>query len=161
MNCYLFSRRDWPGLGRLEPVALSTHVFFQMWRTRANPYNKIAERDVVYIGDPDERRLLWEVRVSCLLSDFHYGSSRHALSALRTAYGLYSEDLNNYHRTRSGAGWLLAWSPTVMRSLDLPMPAGVRFGQNGYRELSNADLVSLGVPASQGKIAFGCSTAVV
>lgn len=133
MDCYLFSRRDWPELATVNPVGLAGHVFFQLWRTRSAPYNRISDGDVVYVGDPTTRRLHWEVQVTSLLTNFGYGSTKHALSALRAAYGFHAADLNDYHRHRSGKGWLLAWSPTVMRKLDLELPTGVRFGQNGYR----------------------------
>jgi 5-methylcytosine-specific restriction endonuclease McrA len=143
---YLFSRKDWSDIDSLDTVDLATWVFFQMWKTRAFPYSRFSENDVVYIGDPTTRRIHWEVRVSNLLSDFGYTSTRHALGALRSAYGLYSDDLNNYHRDKAGKGWLFAWSPTVMRHLDVALPDGIRFGRNGYQLLADSDCAAIGLP---------------
>lgn len=146
VDCYLFSRRDAPELTSIDPVSLAATVFFQMWRTRAFPYKRLSDGDVVYIGDIRTRRIHWEVRVTDLLADFGYSSPHHALNALRSAYGLYAADLNRYHQTRSGKGWLLAWSPTVMRHLRVPLPGGFWFGQNGYRLLPAEERVALGLP---------------
>jgi hypothetical protein len=146
MDAYIFCRSDQDYLEDASPVSIATNVFFQMWRTRAAPYNRLAEGDVMYIGDPATRRLLWETRVTSLLSDYHYASTRQALSALRSSYGLYTADLNSYHRSRAGHGWLLAWAPRVMRRLDLQLPTGFRFGQNGYRPILPAEANLLGLP---------------
>lgn len=146
MERYLFSRRDWPELATTDPVSLATEVFFQMWRTRAFPYNCLSEGDLVYIGDTRTRRVGWEVRLTNLLADFGYATTKHALSALRSAYGLYAADLNDYHRNRTGKGWLLAWSPNVMQMLDVELPSRIRFGQNGYRLLDDDDLAVAGLP---------------
>ena len=146
MNCYLFSRKDWPRLSTISPAALATSVFFQMWRTRSFPYNQICEEDVAYIGDTKTREIYWEVRVTNLLTDFGYTSPKHALNGLRSAYGLYAEDLNDYHLARSGRGWLLAWSPKVMRRLTVSLPTGAHFGQNGYRLLNSSECRSMGLP---------------
>lgn len=147
MDCYLFSRRDWPELATLDPVSLATHVFFQMWKTRSFPYNCLSEGDVIYIGDTETRYINWEVRVRNLLRDFGYSSPRHALSALRSAYGLYAADLNDYHRDRSGMGWLLAWTPEVMRKMRIELPPGCHFGRNGYRPLTKEERAAIGLPA--------------
>jgi hypothetical protein len=149
MDCYLFSRRDMPELARADPAAVAGQVFFQMWRTRANPYNRLSEGDVVYIGDPATRRLSWEVRISALLTGFGYTSTKHALAALRAAYGLYAADLNAYHHDKAGKGWLLAWAPTVMRRLNVQLPPGVNFGQNGYRLLDETERAHIGLPKPQ------------
>jgi 5-methylcytosine-specific restriction endonuclease McrA len=145
MDCYLFSRRNWPELPTSHPTTLATDVFFQMWRTRAFPYNRLCEKDVVYIGDTKTRQLYWEVRVTYLLR-FGYSSTRHALGALRSAYGMYSTDLNEYHQSRTGKGWLLAWSPTVMRRLTARLPDDLRFGQNGYRLLLDSERLAMALP---------------
>lgn len=146
-GCYLFNRKDWPELAAMDPVSLATSVFFQMWRTRAHPYNALADGDVVYIGDTVSRKLHWEVRITALLSDFAYGTAKHALSGLRQAYGLYAADLNHYHHERSGHGWLLAWAPTVIRELHFATPAGFKFGQNGYRPFGADERAALNLPA--------------
>jgi hypothetical protein len=148
-DAYLFSRRDWAGgleLDDFDPVTMAGYVFFQMWRTRAFPYLSFQQGDLVYIGDQRRRTIRWEVRVSDLLTDFQYRSRRHALAALRAAYGARAEDLNDYHRTRPEQGWLLAWAPIVMRQLDIALPEGVTFGRNGYRRLSEADRAAAGLP---------------
>lgn len=145
-DIYLFSRSGWPELMDLDAISLATHVFFQMWRTRADPYTALGDGDVVYIGDPRSRRVTWEVRITDLLTDFHYTSRRHALTALRMAYGLYVEDLNDYHRERPARGWLLAWAPTVMRRVDIAVPAGINFGRNGYARLGDAERAAIGLP---------------
>ena len=143
---YIFSRRNWVDMALEPSVSIATMVFFQMWARRASPYNQLAEGDVIYLGDTKTRRISWEVRVSDLLVDFGYRTPRHALAALRASYGLYESDLNDYHRGRSGSGWLLAWSPTVMRQLDLTLPAGQQFGRNGYRLIDDADASAIGLP---------------
>lgn len=144
---YLFSRRNWRELADVAPASLAATVFFQMWRVRADPYNRIEEGDAVYIGDPSTRRISWEVRVSYLLRT-RYRSKREALAALREAYGLYADDLNDYHRDQGRAddGHLLAWAPVVIRKLDVAIPDRIRFGQNGYRELPHSELEELELP---------------
>ena len=94
-DAYLFSRRDWTEFDDLDEVSLATHVFFQMWQKRADPYNSLKDGDLVYIGDTRSRKVHWEVRVSNLLTNFRYGSRRHALAALLAAYGMHAEDLNS------------------------------------------------------------------
>jgi hypothetical protein len=109
----------------------------------------------VYIGDTSTRSLLWETRVTDLLTDFGYRSTRQALAALRSAYGLHTADLNEYHRERDGHGWLLAWAPQVMRPLDVHLPYGFRFGQNGYRLLAPGEASHLGLPAAKRRPPLG------
>lgn len=142
---YLFSRDD-DGFEDDDPVTLATNVFFQMWQRRFHPYRAISEGDVVYIGDPRTRRIRWETRVDRLLTDFRYASTKHALAALRSAYGAYAGDLNDYHRSRGDNGYLLAWSPKVMRKLDVELPKGEHFGRNGYRDLDPQDATRIGLP---------------
>jgi hypothetical protein len=147
MDRYLFSRSDWLSTALDSPATLSAHVFFQLWKTRMDPYTRFSESDVVYIGDVASRRVLWEVRPASILRDFCYRSTKQALNALRSSYGLHTGDLNGYHLTKAGTGWLLAWAPIVMRKLDAPLPDGTRFGQNGYRRLSEAEYGALGLPS--------------
>lgn len=130
-------------------MVLAYSVFFQMWTTQAHPYNQIAEGDIVYIGDVETRQIAWEVSVTNLLVDFRYETTREALGALRNAYGLYAEDLNDYHRSRSGHGWLLAWAPKVHRRVDLELPPGQHFGRNGYRVLDPEDRSEIGLEATR------------
>lgn len=141
---FLFNRNDWD-FGIEEPVELAYAVFFQMWGTRQHPYGVIDEGDVVFIGNATSRTVAWEVRVDKLLR-FPYRSIRHALSGLRSAYGLYADQLNDYHRSRAGHGFLLAWAPTPTRRLDVELPNGQAFGRNGYRELISEDLEGIGLP---------------
>lgn len=148
---FLFSRRDWDFISE-EPVELAYHVFFQMWGTRQHPYQTIREGDYVFIGDPTTRTIAWETRVDKLLTNFPYRSVRHALSALRMAYGVYADDLNDYHRTRSGHGFLLAWSPRPTRRLDVRLPPGQSFGRNGYRELTAEDAAAIGLPTRRSRM---------
>ena len=54
------------------------------------PVPRLKDGDLVYIGDTRTRTVRWEVRVTNLLTDFQYGSRRHALAALRAAYGMYA-----------------------------------------------------------------------
>lgn len=147
MDRYLFSRNDWDDLAGENPATLSAHVFFQMWAIRADPYNRLEESDVVYIGDNRARRILWEVRPSSILRDVHYTSKSQALNSIRSVYGLYSEDLNGYHLSRPNEGWLMAWAPTVMRKMNVALPEGVNFGKNGYRRFADSEVALLGLPA--------------
>lgn len=146
MATYLFHRRSSPTLLQEEAPTLALHVFFQMWRTRMDPYQRLIESDTIYLGDPATRRILWEAHPTAVLSNFNYLSTRHALAALRSAYGLYADDLNDYHHDRSGHGWLIAWAPRIMRRLDVALPDGFHFGQNGYRELTPTAMTELGLP---------------
>lgn len=142
---YLVNRRDFVELRDVPAPALAHQVFFQMWQNRQAPFEQIAEGDVVYLGDTDTRRVYWEVRVGSLLRD-GYESTAEALDALWHAYGIAEDDLNDYHRTRPSAGVVLAWAPIVMRPLDVTLPAGQHFGQNGYRKLEQSDLDAIGMP---------------
>jgi hypothetical protein len=123
----------------MHPLELSSNVFFQMWQNRFSPYQSLQEGDLVHIGDPNDRTIYASVRVDSLLTGFGYSSHRQALDALKAAYGLYPEDLNDYWETSASRGWLLAWAPAVMAMPKLRLPEGVRFGQNGYRALGELD----------------------
>lgn len=141
---FLFNRND-EEFGSEEPVELAYGVFFQMWGTRQHPYEAIDVGDTVFIGNTRTRTVTWEVRVDKLLK-FPYRSIRHALSGLRMAYGLYADQLNDYHRSRAGHGFLLAWAPIPTRRLDVQVPGGQHFGRNGYREMTNDDLQAMTLP---------------
>ena len=145
-DCYLFSRRGWPELPDVDAVSLATEVFYQFWRTRADPFHVLEDGDIVYIGDPASRSILWEVRVSNLLKSNEPVNRNGMFRLLRLAYGMYAADLNGYPEDRPGDGWVLAWTPMVMRKLNVSIPDGVHFGRNGYRRLSEAEPLTLGLP---------------
>lgn len=147
---YLFTRQDM-ALTDAGPLDLSYHVFFQMWTQRQHPYRVFAPRDTVFIANQRTRVVEWEVTVDSVLK-FQYTSIRHALGALRAAYGMYAEDLNDYHRNRAGAGFLLAWAPRPTRQLNVPLAAGQAFGRNGFRELTDADLNDIGLPLRRRRV---------
>jgi hypothetical protein len=143
---YLFSRSGWPELPDVDAVSLATGVFYQFWRTRADPFHVLEEGDIVYIGDPASRRILWEVRVANLLKSNEPVGRNGMFRLLRLAYGMYASDLNGYPENRPGDGWVLAWGPKVMRNLNVSMPEGVWFGRNGYRRLRQAEILALDLP---------------
>lgn len=151
MNTYLFSRRDYD-TSQMDALTLSHSVFFQMWQKRQHPSTAISEGDVVFIGDTKTRIVSWEVRVTRLVKGVQYDSTLKALHMLRKAYGLEAKHLNNYHRDKTGPGFLFAWAPTVMRELDIRLPAGQAFGRNGYRDLSAADLIAAGLPVPKRRV---------
>jgi hypothetical protein len=65
-----------------------------------------------------------------------YETLEGGLRALREAYGLFPEDLNDYQFTRPDEGFLLGWASEVVAPLDLRLPPEIKFStfgaQHGY-----------------------------
>ncbi len=66
MTEYLVSRG-----GGAPPVdtpaeLLTGSMFFQMWRTRQDPYHVLAEGDTLWWADQHSRKVCWEFRVANL-----------------------------------------------------------------------------------------------
>ena len=148
MTEYLFSRTDLhPGPTIVEHEGM---VFFDLWKTRQDPFAVLEEGDTMWWVDQADRRIRLELRVANLLTA-EYSSLDGALQLLRQAYGLFPEDLTAYafEGKRPTQGQLLAWSADIAAQVDVALPAGVHLGRNGYRRLDadlTAELRAAGLP---------------
>jgi hypothetical protein len=132
MSEWIFFRDRSVDLRDMEPTDLVGDVFFDLWRTRQQPYSALKDGDTVYFLDRRDRMLIWEFRVRHLLTR-RYRSTVEALGLLRSGYGILPEDLNDYVWHRPDEGYLVAWAAEVVRPIAVPLPADVRPGDLGGR----------------------------
>jgi HNH endonuclease len=146
MSTYIFSRAEGHELDGLPRDLMRGQMFFELWRTRQQPFSDLASGDTMLLFDTRSRRLIWEFRAAAV-TRAGYGSIPEALDLLRESFGLLPGDLNAYLWDRPPQGWLLAWSAEVVRPLDLHMPGRFRMtdfgGRTGYVALESvpADLM--------------------
>ncbi|MDZ7731781.1 MAG: hypothetical protein U5R31_00525 [Acidimicrobiia bacterium] len=126
---YLVYRRD-VDLRNLEAVDLEGLVYFQLWKTRQSPFGELADGDTAYWVYLPDKTLHWEFRVRELLAQ-PYGQPDEVFRALRNAYGLYPEHVNDYVWGKP-EGWLLAWAVEVVGPVDASLP-DIDFGELGTR----------------------------
>jgi hypothetical protein len=155
MSAYIFSRADGHELDGLPREVVRGQMYFELWKTRQQPFNDLASEDTMLLFDTRSRRLIWEFRATAI-TQAGYRSLPEALDVLRERYGLLPGDLNSYIWDRPAHGWLFAWAAEVIRPLDVTMPEGFRMtdfgGRNGYVQLDKvpADLrPQLPTPSTQ------------
>lgn len=140
MSTYVFSRADGHELDGLARDVVRGQMFFELWRTRQQPFSDLGSGDTMLLFDTRSRRLIWEFRATAV-TRAGYGSIPEALDLLRESYGLLPGDLNAYLWDRPPQGWLLGWAAEVVRPLDVDMPEGFRMtdfgGRNGYVALAS------------------------
>lgn len=134
---YITTRRGGEPLAGADPLELEGLVFFQIWSKKFQPYGTLADGDTLYIREPSNGgdRLVWEVRARRVVSD-EVSSRWEVFRRLQDLYGLNPEDLNlgEYVLEKANeAGYLLAWSMDVIAPLDVPLPAGLKLGDLGFR----------------------------
>lgn len=138
MSTYIFSRADGHELDGLPRDVVRGQMFFELWKTRQQPFSDLTPGDTMLLFDTRSRRLIWEFRATAI-TQASYQSIPEALDVLRERYGLLPGDLNSYIWERPAHGWLFAWAAEVVRSLDVTMPEGFRMtdfgGRNGYVRL--------------------------
>lgn len=103
MSEWIFFRDPSVDLRDVEPVDLLGDVFFDLWRTRQQPYNPLKDGDTVWLLDRRDRMLIWEFRVRHLLTR-PYGSMVEALGLLRSGYGILPRGPQRLHLAPSGRG---------------------------------------------------------
>lgn len=142
---YLFNLSRWPEARTMNASELEAASFGPVWRIRSFPYKHVTDGDVIYIGDAKDRRIHWEALVTDLVTE-HYGDKRELFVILDARHGHLRRHDDYYRRTDKNEGYLLAWRPKVVRSLDVELPRGFRFGQNAYRRLTDDDITRIGLP---------------
>jgi len=125
---------------------LGIPMLFQMWRTRQDPYDTLADGDTLWWVDQRTREARWEFRVTNLRRT-RYGSVASALDLLRRWFGLLPSDLNAYHLQAPPEGWLLAWENTIIGPVGVTLPSEMRLGRNGFRRLDSDLGRTVGLPA--------------
>lgn len=139
MSTYIFSRSDGHELDGLPREVVRGQMFFELWRTRQQPFSELAAGDTMLLFDTRSRRLIWEMRAAAI-TQARYESIPEALDLLRERYGLLPGDLNTYIWDRPAQGWILAWAAEIVRPLDVGVPDGFRMtdfgGRNGYVDLA-------------------------
>jgi len=124
-------------------------IEWNIWSVRQTPFNDlISGEEIVYVsgGGPRAGRLMYTARADCLVAE-EYLSHAHAWDLMKSA--LPKSVLRESEITRKSfltspytlkapaSGWLLAWSGTPVRWLDLPRPTGMKFRPNGWSWLDD------------------------
>lgn len=144
---FLISRANGAPADSIPVDELGVPMFFQMWRTRQDPYETLTDGDTLWWVDQRTREARWEFRVTNLRRA-RYGSVAAALDWLRRWFGLLPSDLTAYHLEAPPEGWLLAWENTIVGPVGVTLPSDARLGRNGFRRLDPdvARMIGLPVP---------------
>jgi len=142
---FLVSRADGAPAASTPVDELGVPMFFQMWRTRQDPYETLTDGDTLWWVDQRTREARWEFRVTNLRRA-RYGSVAAALDWLRRWFGLLPSDLTAYHLDAPSEGWLLAWENTIVGPVGVTLPSEGRLGRNGFRRLDPDTARTFGLP---------------
>jgi 5-methylcytosine-specific restriction endonuclease McrA len=120
-------------LGEHDPAEVVGHVFFQVWRRRQLGW-ALEPNDTLYWWDRGSGRLTWEWRAAAVLKrEYDDWSDVHRY--LAGVFGLLPEDTNldTYGADAAMSGYLLAWSPVIVRPIDIQLPGSFKPGNLGAR----------------------------
>lgn len=137
-DTYLFSRgrgaKRWAGD---DPEALVGIMFYDLWKTRQQPFATLKDGDNMLLLETTSRQLIWHFRAAAVTKQ-EYHSIPEALDIIRQTFGLLPENLGgNYWQGRPDHGYVLAWAVEVVQPLDIEMPKGFRMNQNGYMPIDS------------------------
>jgi len=143
MSMFVVSRAHGAPPTTVPPDEVGVHVFTQLWKTRQQPYDSLADGDTLYWADQKTRELRWELRVRNVRKVRCSGMNEYA-GYLRNWFGVLEPE-TDYGAGRSDR-WLLAWENELVRPLGIPLPADFKLGRNGFKLISPEEHELLGLP---------------
>jgi hypothetical protein len=154
---YLFSRAEGAPRTSLPADRIGGTVFFQMWKTRKDPFNVLSEGDTLWWTDQKTRQVRWELRARNIRRD-RYTSTAAALERLRRWFGVLPSELTTYHNHANPEGWLLAFEAEVVGPVDCILSGAHKLGRNGFARIDQESAREMGLPQSGRPAAFPIKT---
>jgi hypothetical protein len=131
---YITSRhRKLPGSGN----QLADDVWFNLWRSKLWPYERLMVRDVLYWYDTRSQALVWKSAV-LEIDRFAYENKSQIVERLKKWSRTIATD-DYYFKEAAERGFCLASKVTPLQKLSIPKPKAFKFPRSGWLQI-NADV---------------------
>lgn len=114
---------------------LSRDWYFNLWKTRQWPYERLQVSDVFYWYESPRQQIVWKAAVE-RAERFQFTSASDARRQLIDILGDFDED-QPYFVNAPATGFGLAYRTRALARLSLPKPDQLRIPQLGWQPVTN------------------------